>query len=222
MSRSTIYRRMNDMLTAIKASMRKIVDAVIPVKLTEASIRQYVGCRFEAISKMVSDITDTDVSNIPLQFVASIQNDAYSAPPVAAYTCIMQNPVLTGGRYLWKLNPQERIMFRADLLTSVALPRKTWPAFIDSILAHELFHTSDARRDSSVFTRLIQDEDYTSIREQYTEWRAEKAVCNAFYPGRASYAAVSALRNVVSIDNSRKFKLLENRWTATLEELEAL
>lgn len=210
------------MITSIKKFVDNFINSVIPVKLSEDAIKQYANCRFDTIKQLVSDVTETNVSDIPLQFAELVPNNAYTVQVVAAYMFMMLDPRVVGSQHLLKADPQERIAIRTDLMADIALPRKMWQMFIDSILAHELFHASDARRDSSVFTKYIPGENYNSIREQYTEWRAEKVVCTTFYPGRSYYAAFSTWRNIVSTNNSRKFKLLENKWTATLEDLEAL
>lgn len=210
------------MLNFIKNAVVKLLNNVVPVTMDKESVQQYAECRMEAIRQIVSEYTGTDVGDISLLCIDNqIPSDSYSAPVVATYACRVTNPLLAGGRYLEPGTP-ELVVVNVGLLESVAMPRNVWPIFIDSILAHELFHAVDARRNNTVFTKYIPNEDYDSLREQYTEWRAEKAVTGAFYPGRSNYAAVSALRNIVSIDNSRKFKLLENMWTATLEDLEAL
>lgn len=210
------------MITSIKKFVDNFIGNFIPVKLDEDAIKQYADCRFDTIKHLVTDVTNIDVCDIPLEFSEMIPSNAYTVQTVAAYMFMMLDPRVVGSQHLLKADPQERIAMRTDLMADIALPRKMWPMFIGSILAHELFHASDARRDSSVFTKYIPGENYNSIREQYTEWRAEKAVTDAFYPGRSNYAAVSALRNIVSIDNSRKFKILENQWTSSLEDLESL
>ena len=210
------------MITSIKKFVDNFINSVIPVKLDEDAIKQYADCRFDTIKHLVTDVTNTDVCDIPLEFSEMIPSNAYTVQTVAAYMFVMLDPRVVGSQHLLKADPKERIAMRTDLLADIALPRKMWPMFIDSILAHELFHASDARRDNSVFTKYIPDENYNSIREQYTEWRAEKAVCTTFYPGRSNYAFIAAWRNIVSTDNSRKFKGLKNRWTAMLEDLEAL
>ena len=209
------------MLNFIKNAVIKLLN-VVPVTLDKEAIQQYAEYRLDAIRQIVSKYTGTDVTDVSLLCIDNqIPSNSYSAPVVATYACRVTDPLLTGGRYLEPGTP-EMVIVNVGLLESVKMPRGAWPMFIDSILAHELFHAVDARQNSSVFTRYIPGEDYNSLREQYTEWRAEKAVCNAFYPGRTCYAAVSALTNIVSTENSRKFKLLENRWTSSLEDLESL
>ena len=210
------------MLNFIKNALIKLLNRVAPVTLDKESVQQYAEYRMGDIRQIVSKYTGTDVGDISLLCIDNqIPSDSYSAPVVATYACRVTNPLLAGGRYLEPGTP-EMVIVNVGLLESVAMPRSVWPIFIDSILAHELFHAVDARQNNTVFTRYIPNEDYDSLREQYTEWRAEKAVTDAFYPGRSNYAAVSALRNIVSIDNSRKFKILENQWTSSLEDLESL
>ena len=216
------------MLNGIKKVATKIVetvkntekvfnDTLKPTRLTNKEIEDHINIHTPLIKNAVSIRTGVDLYDIPFEFVQTVDNVAYEC--LAAYTCRAEAPLFSfGERHLCKTAADEVIQINMSNLTKLVLPKRTFYMVLDQIIAHELFHAADARRDSTVYTEVDPFESGQSRKEQYTDWRAIECVCEVLYPTPSAQLQLNALR-LMNNELTSKFRKLPNKWTASAKEI---
>lgn len=216
------------MLNSIKTAVNKIIesckntekvfnDTLKPTRLTSKEIEDHINLHTPLIKNAVSIRSGVDLYDIPVEFVENIENARYEC--LAAYSCQVVSPAFVfNERHLRKDDPQEAIQINMSVLKNLQLPKRTFYMVLDQIVAHELFHAADARRDSTVYTKSGLFETGLSTSERYTDWRAIQCVCEILYPTISAQIQLNALR-LMDNEESKKFRALSNKWTASIEEI---
>lgn len=202
---------------SVKNTEKVFNDTLKPTRLTSQEIQDYMNLHIPLIKNAVSIRTGVDLYDIPFEFVQAVENTAYEC--LAAYTCRAEAPIFSiGERHLCKTDGQEVVQINMSSLAKLVLPKRTFFMVLDQIIAHELFHAADARRDSTVYTEVDMFESGQSRKEQYTDWRAIECVCEVLYPTPSAQIQLNALR-LMNNELTSKFRKLPNKWTASAKEI---
>ena len=212
---NTIIKKLsNRIINATKSLINANKMSFVPVRMTEDEIRQYVEKHTDIIKHAVGVRAGVNLSDIPIRYQHEIPDVNYAC--FAAYTC--ETSMVTAMAYQRHLAGNETIVMNLGTLGNVSLPKRTYLMIIDCMIAHELYHAADARRDSSVFTEIDLIPSPQSPKEQYTDWRAVETVCEVLYPTQSARFMLAMMR-MLTTDNVKKFSKLSNKWTASAEEI---
>jgi len=212
-----IKKMISKIIKSCKNTEKVFNDTLKPTRLTSKEIEDYINLHIPLIKNAVSIRTGVDLYDIPFEFVQAVENTAYEC--LAAYTCRAEAPIFSiGERHLCKTDANEVVQINMSNLQKLILPKRTFFMVLDQIIAHELFHAADARRDSTVYTEVDMFESGQSRKEQYTDWRAIECVCEVLYPTPSAQLQLNALR-LMNNELTSKFSKLSNKWTASAEEI---
>ena len=148
-------------------------------KVSRPSYDQFetlVNDRYPLIAALVSKETGIDVRGIPLTVLSESPKNKDGKSCAAQFKCKMSSNLL-GMRA--KYAGEDRIEVFYEGFKLINRSKQLWTCAIDHVLAHELMHAVDARREAEYMTNMFVID--LGGQEIYTDFRAAKVI-EQLYP----------------------------------------
>lgn len=170
------------MKTTMKNMMGKMLTTVW--KVSRPSYDQFetlVNERYPLIAALVSKETGIDVRGIPLTVLSESPKNEDGKSCSAQFKCKMSSSLLSMKA---KYAGEDHIEVFYEGFKLINRSKRLWTCAIDHVLAHELIHAVDARREAEYMTNMFVF-DFGG-KEIYTDFRAAKVV-EQLYPKGSCY-----------------------------------
>ena len=181
-----------------KETMNNIAEKLFAIgrssRPTYAQFEKLVNERYPLIAAMVSKDTGIDVRDIPLAVLSGEHKNNEGKSCAAQFKCKMSSSFFSMRA---KYAGEDHIEVFYEGFKLINRSKRLWKCAIDHVLAHELMHAVDARREAEYMTNMFVID--LGGKEIYTDFRAAKVVerlypkgsCHRFlqYASKANSAA---------------------------------
>ena len=168
-----------------KETMNNIAEKLFAIgrfsRPTYAQFEKLVNERYPLIAALVSKETGIDVRGIPLTVLNDSHENGEGKSCSAQFKCKMSSSLLSMKA---KYAGEDHIEVFYEGFKLINRSKRLWTCAIDHVLAHELIHAVDARREAEYMTNMFVF-DFGG-KEIYTDFRAAKVV-EQLYPKGSCY-----------------------------------
>lgn len=166
------------MKTTMKNAAEKLFTTIW--KANRPSYDQFeklVNERYPLIAALVSKETGMDVRGIPLTVLSESPKNDKGETCAAQFKCQMMCNLFVSMKRKYAGGDNIEVYYEGFELVSRS--KRLWACAIDHVLAHELMHAVDARREAEYMTNMLVLD--LGGKEIYTDFRAAKVV-EILYP----------------------------------------